>query len=304
MSSEQLEKIFLPFEQVGNKKRQVEGTGLGLAISSKIVQMMGATIQVQSKLGKGSIFWMDVELPEVREWEQEATVVAQEKIMGYQGRRRKILIVDDRWENRSVILNLLDPIGFEITEASNGQEGLDRAIANQPDLIITDLAMPVMDGFEMMHHLRQSTQFADIAIVVSSASVFHIDRQKSLAAGGSDFLPKPVQADDLFQILQQHLALEWIYEDSSSSEVKPSEVSTTNNQQPTTNQRTWVVPPSEELSILWDLAMKGRVKSLLEAIDNLEKLDDKFIPFTQELRHLAKAFQLKKIRNIIKQYQP
>ncbi|HAG82670.1 MAG TPA: hybrid sensor histidine kinase/response regulator, partial [Cyanobacteria bacterium UBA12227] len=178
MNPEQMEKIFLPFEQVGSRKHQVEGTGLGLAISSKIVEMMGSRIQVKSELGKGSIFWMDLDLPEAAEWQQLTTDTAQEKIVGYQGQLRIVLIVDDRWENRSVILNLLEPLGFEVVEATNGQEGLEKAIAIRPDLIITDLSMPVMDGFEMMQCIRQSPQLADMLIVVSSASVFDLDRRK------------------------------------------------------------------------------------------------------------------------------
>ncbi len=302
MNPEQMEKIFLPFEQVGSRKHQVEGTGLGLAISSKIVEMMGSCIQVKSELGKGSIFWMDLDLSEAAEWQQLTTDTAQEKIAGYQGQLRIILIVDDRWENRSVILNLLEPLGFEVVEATNGQEGLEKAIAIRPDLIITDLSMPVMDGFEMMRCIRQSPQLADMLIVVSSASVFDLDRRKSLVAGGNDFLPKPVQADELLNTLQKHLNLKWTYDDFSSVGVQPSAASTTCNGL-TTNNPEWIIPPPEELDILWDLVMKGRVNSLLERIEIVEKLDEKFIPFAQQLRQLAKSFQLKKIRDIIKEYK-
>ncbi|MBE9128131.1 response regulator [Coleofasciculus sp. LEGE 07092] len=302
MTSEQLETIFLPFEQVGSSQRQAEGTGLGLAISSKIVQLMGSRIQVQSKLGQGSIFWIDLELPEATEWVPEVTVAPKKRIVGYQGRQQKILIVDDRWENRSVIVNMLEPFGFEVVEATNGKDGLEQAIATQPDLIITDLAMPEIDGFEMMRHLRQSEFLADVLIVVSSASVFDIDRHKSLAAGGNDFLPKPIQADELLRVLQLHLRLQWIYDDSSGVGIEQSAISTTDNLQLGTDRASeWVIPPEEELTLLWDLAMKGRVKTLLEQIERLETLSDRFVPFAQELHQLAETFQLKKIRDIIEE---
>ena len=315
ISPEQLEKIFLPFEQVGDSKHRVEGSGLGLAISQKIIQMMGSSIQVKSQLGKGSVFWIDLNLPEVAKSTQEATAVAQGKIIGFAGRKRTILMVDDRWENRSVIVNLLEPIGFAMVEAANGQEGLDKAAECKPDLIITDLRMPVVDGFEMMQRLRQSTQLKDVVIIVSSASVFDTDQQKSLEAGADDFLPKPVQADDLLQKLKKHLGLEWIYEQTDEAQRIGEEnlsphptlpLGVREGLHPPENSlqtAELVPPPAEELALLFDLAMKGRVKTLLEEVERLEQLDDKFVPFVKELRQLAKNFQIKKIRAFIKQYR-
>ncbi len=303
MTPEQLEKIFLPFEQVGSSRHQGEGTGLGLAISAKIVQMMGSTIQVKSQLNQGSIFCLDLDLPGAAEWMLKDRVPGGGKIVGYQGKRRKILTVDDSHENRSVIANLLEPIGFEIIEASNGKEGLESAIAIKPDLIITDLIMPVMDGFEMMGQIRRSSQLANMLIIVSSASVYDIDKKNSLAAGGNDFLPKPIQAEELFEKLQYHLELEWIYEDSQRVNSQSSPVNSRNNGHSKIEYNEWVVPDKEELDILWDLAMKGRIKHIIERIDSLEEMDKKLVPFAQHIRQLAKNYEIKKIRDIISQYR-
>ncbi|WP_392534260.1 response regulator [Nostoc sp. C117] len=212
MSQEQVEKIFFPFEQVGEIKKQSEGTGLGLAISQKIVQLMDSTIQVKSEIGQGSTFWIDLDLQESVDWIQSGRVMAAGKIVGIATDRKKILIVDDKWENRSVVVNLLEEIGFEIIEASDGQEGLDKAMEFLPDLIITDLTMPVMDGFELTRRLRQQEEFQNLTIIVSSASVFESDQHKSLGVGADDFLPKPVHADDLLQKLEKYLQIEWVYE--------------------------------------------------------------------------------------------
>ncbi|HBE21021.1 MAG TPA: hybrid sensor histidine kinase/response regulator [Cyanobacteria bacterium UBA11149] len=303
MNPKELKKIFLPFEQVGSSKDRAEGTGLGLAISAKIVEMMGSKIQVESELNRGSIFWFDVDLAAAAEWMLKDRVVVRGKIIGYQGKRQKILIVDDRWENRSVVANLLQPIGFEVTEASNGEEGLQGAIAISPNLIITDLVMPVMDGFEMMRQMRHSPQLAQMLIIVSSASVYDIDQKNSLAAGGNDFLAKPVQAEELFQKLQQHLELEWIYEDIPELKNSPDPVKLTNNNESQLEEDELVIPAQEELDILWDLAMKGRVKLIFDKIDELEKIDSTYHKFSQEIRQLAKSFQLKKIRDLISKYQ-
>jgi CheY-like chemotaxis protein len=202
-----------------------------------------------------------------------------------------------------------------MVEAANGQEGLDKAATFKPDLIITDLRMPVLDGFEMMQRLRQSAQLKDVAIIVSSASVFDTDQQKSLEAGANDFLPKPVQADELLQKLKKHLGLEWIYEQTDEAQRIGEEslsphptlpLGVREGLHPPENSfktAELVPPPAEELALLFDLAMKGRVKTLLEEVERIEQLDDKFVPFVKELRQLAKNFQIKKIRAFIKQYR-
>ncbi len=297
ISNEHSEKIFLPFEQAGNIQKQSEGTGLGLAISQKIALMMGSTLNVHSQLGIGSIFWFEVKLPEATEWAEKSKLFQQGTVIGYKGKKQKILVVDDRWENRSVIVNLLEPVGFEMIEAENGQEGLDKAAEFQPDLIITDLSMPLMDGYEMLGQLRQSTQCRDVAAIVSSASVFESDRQKSLDAGANDFLPKPIQAESLLETLQVHLGLEWVYEEKKEGEKRKEATGVESG-------ASKIVPPSaEDLALLHDLIRRGLINNLLKEIERIETQDGQFIPFTQQLRQFAKGFQLRQIRAFIEQYR-
>lgn len=179
LTPEQIEKIFLPFEQVGDSVRRLEGTGLGLAITQKLAHLMGSEINVESTPREGSTFWLDLDLPEVMEWQESLTAKSSFDIVGFKGEKQKILVVDDRWENRSIIINLLEPLGFEIREVTNGQEGLEEVVRFQPDLIIVDLVMPVMDGFEMTRRLRKLPDYQAIPVIASSASVFNFDRQKS-----------------------------------------------------------------------------------------------------------------------------
>ncbi|MGB3513308.1 MAG: ATP-binding protein, partial [Microcoleaceae cyanobacterium] len=202
MTPEQLENIFDSFEQVGDVKRQIEGTGLGLAISQKIVQLMGSQIHVQSEKGIGSIFWFELDLPIVEKLVKMESRDRQGKIIGIQGSAPKVLVVDDRPENISLIFHLLQPIGFKILEAVNGQDGLEKFEQFQPDLIIADLAMPIMDGYEMIHKIRKLYPTEEIKIIVSSASVFNKDKYKSIESGADDFLPKPIQIQQLLQKLK------------------------------------------------------------------------------------------------------
>ncbi len=299
IKSEDIAKIFLPFEQVGSIKKQSEGTGLGLAISQKIVEMMGGTLQARSQLEAGTTFWFEIELQETAQLNTLTSIASVDgNIIGFEGQQRQILVVDDRWENRSVVVNLLEPLGFTMLEAENGQEGLEKVREYQPNLVITDLSMPVMDGHEMIAQLRQSSEIpSDLAIIVSSASVFESDRQKSLETGANDFLPKPIQKETLLESLQKHLNLEWVYEETQEQAISVVETS-----YPVTQPREMIPPSADDVTILHDLSRKGLINDLLQEIDRIEELDPKFLPFTQTLRDLAKGFKLRQIKAFIEQY--
>ncbi|MBD2449595.1 PAS domain S-box protein [Nostoc sp. FACHB-152] len=284
---EKLQAIFQPFEQAGDRRRQIEGTGLGLAISKRIVELMDSTIQVQSEIGVGSIFWFEVHLQEAEEWVKSSQADDYGQIIGIKDRRPKILVVDDKWENRSVINNLLTPIGFEVTEANDGEAGWQKILEFQPDLVLTDLLMPELDGFELIGRIRQSEAFKHIIIIVSSASVFESDQHRSIEAGGNDFLPKPVQAIALFQKLRHYLNLEWLYEER-----------TTDNQLDQDHPEL-VLPPPAELKTLYEFVMKGNFKGIIKQAALISQIDPKYIPFAKQLHQLAKGFQDQEILALI-----
>ena len=323
ISPEHLEKIFSPFEQVGNSQSKSEGTGLGLAISQKIVEMMQSSIQVKSEIGKGSTFWLDLQLKSSQEsidWLQMSDKLTQRKIIGYTGLQKTILLVDDKWENRTVLVKLLQEIGFNIIEAGDGQEALNLTANYKPNLIITDLVMPVMDGFEMIRQFRRSPDFQNIIIIVTSASAFTKDATESIETGGNDFLPKPIRFDNLLTKIEKHLALEWIYEEintypntefnsqtSSLTKLDFIDINTQTNQSalnsisPTNTPM--IAPSSEELEILFDLVMQGNISRVTERAEILQKQNVELIPFATELQKLAGEFQIKKIREMIKFYR-
>ncbi|MBU7585380.1 MAG: response regulator [Nostoc sp. TH1S01] len=295
ITAEQLEKIFLPFEQVGNQKRHTEGTGLGLAISQKIISLMNSQIQVESEVGKGSTFWFEIEIPESQDWAKVSRAVEQGIIMGYQGQKRSILIVDDKWENRSVIVNLLEPLGFRVTEASQGKEAWEKITTDQPDLIITDLVMPVMDGFEFIKSLRQSAQFKKMPLIASSASVFAIDQYKSIDMGADAFLPKPIEAETLLEQLRQFLQLEWLY-DNQRKTVNKTKVDSSDA------LVDFVLPSKEVLQQFLELTQDGDIQKILEIAEQLSVSDQQFSNFTRQIIHLASNFQLKRLESLIQQH--
>lgn len=283
----EISKLFQAFEQVGEQSRKTEGTGLGLAISQQIVQLMSGQIQVKSQLGVGSEFSFEVALPLATDWSQQQTATVG-NIIGYEGTPRHILVVDDRWENRAVLVNLLEPLGFIITEAEQGQAGLEQLRQNLPDLVITDLAMPVMDGFTMLQQIRSQDALKSLKVIVSSASVAQIDQQMSLDAGGDDFLAKPLQVNDLFNLLEKHLELIWQYEDAA-------------NRFPSQPPTELIPPPTAELQTWLELVQEGRLKKLTEAAEQLGQ-HDCYQPFVEQVLQLARQFQSEQLEQFLQQY--
>ncbi|MEL6779912.1 MAG: ATP-binding protein, partial [Cyanobacteria bacterium J06597_16] len=273
------DQLFHAFEQVGDQKKQSEGTGLGLAISQRIVGLMGGKIQVKSRLGKGSEFFFTASLLLADDWvEKQQTLDGGDRIIGYEGDRYQILVVDDRWENRAVVKNLLEPLGFTLLEAENGKEGIAQLQAVTPDLVITDLAMPVMDGFEFLNHIRSSDELCSTKVIVSSASVAQRDQQMALDAGGDDFLAKPVDARSLYQMLATHLPLVW---------VKEPQV-----QQTSRVLTELVIPPTATLKALLDTAQQTNMRALRTQLDDLVRTDPAYELFAKPILQLSNPFMV------------
>ncbi len=293
MTPERIERIFFPFEQAGSRDRNSEGTGLGLAISQQIIEMMGSQIHVDSHPGQGSSFWFELDLPVVEEsWiaaESHSTV----QIIGYQGQRRHILVIDDHAENCSVVVNMLEPLGFKVTAAADGQAGLDCAIALRPDLIITDIVMPKLNGLDMTRRLRQLSDFQDLPIIASPASLSHVEKQESLDAGCSAFLPKPIDLELLLQELEQLLSLTWLY----------GELTTPDVSQPATEpNKTLIVPSQSELASLYRAARGGFIDEIQQEAEALKQLNPNYATFANQLIDLAQQFEDEAIIQLIEQH--
>jgi signal transduction histidine kinase len=295
ISAEDQQAIFEPFQQVGDQVRRAPGTGLGLAISQNLVQLMGGELHVKSECGVGSLFWFEIPLPEVR-YDASAATKTDRQIIGIhscqvcQENTPRVLVVDDKEENRQVIVGLLKPLGFEIAEASNGRDGVATAMEWRPDLIITDLIMPKMDGIDVIRHLRQSPELQDTAIIAISASVYEEDHRKSLDAGSNAFLPKPIEPNSLFEQIQRLLSIEWHYQERTPQAAHDIDMDAL------------VVPPVATLKILLNLTRTGDVEELQQQLDELGQSDVRFQPFAAHLRRFAQAFKLNKIKESLQMY--
>ncbi|MEG4011684.1 MULTISPECIES: PAS domain S-box protein [unclassified Microcoleus] len=301
IGQDKLEEIFLPFHQVGDRSNFVEGTGLGLSISQKLVNMMGSKIHVQSTSDKGSIFWLDLDLPAVAESSQLPAPQEKRRLVGFSGRQRKVLIVDDNEVNRAILNRMLSRLGFEIAQAVDGEDCLQKAQEFLPDIILMDLLMPVMDGWEATKLLRQLPELKDAVILALSASVYEITRQESILAGCNDFLTKPIQTNELLELLRLHLRLEWIYEDGTGTKKRKAQTPKISSEIAAADS-TIVSPSSESILVLLRLAAMGDIEAILEEIAKLEHSDPTLAPFVDRLRQLTKGFQLKQIRDFLKQH--
>ena len=292
MTPEQVGKIFLPFEQVGDTKKRLEGTGLGLAISRQLVELMGSKIIVTSEIGKGSTFGFEIALPVVDVKAQE-DVQTMQQVTGYQGERKTVLVVDDKSDNRVILANMLERIGFKVVEANNGQEAVTKAKEVKPEVILMDLVMPIMTGFEAVQSLRQLPEFKDTLIIANSASVFETDQEKSRWIGCDEFLPKPIEEAQLVNLLVKRLKLKWVYETVAEPTTLDS---------PVTDDTPLIPPPVEELEALYELTMMGKMLKVREQAMQLEELDDKYIPFARQIQQLAKEFDEEQIVALIEGY--
>jgi len=290
MPADKLEEIFLPFHQLHVSGQHVEGTGLGLAITKHLVQLMGGEICVRATPDRGSTFWVDLELPEVDEGLPRHTN-REKTIIGFEGKRKHILVVDDKWENRLLIVSLLTPLGFQVSEAADGQEGVAKAREGRPDLVLMDLVMPVMNGLEATRQMRQSPELKDMVVIACSASAFAFNRQDSLEAGCNDFLPKPVQAEDLFEKIGRYLNIQWVYDTAPRVGEQGPAVA-----------ESLVVPRPEELTALFDLVKKGKVIAIRQEAARLEQLGEAYRPFVVEVRRMTKSFNLKELSQWLTPY--
>ena len=216
MEQAQLKKIFDPFVQAdASVTRKFGGTGLGLSISKRIVTALGGEIDVTSAVGKGTEISFEIACgdtsaqPRLSEQEYLDGLKAQpakaalSQVAALSG--GKVLVVDDGKANRQLIKLVLTKAGCIVTEAENGQIGRDLALASEYDVVLMDMQMPVMDGYQATKELREAS-FAG-PIIALTANAMAGDREKCMEAGCSGFLAKPVNIDELIVVVSQHAAL-------------------------------------------------------------------------------------------------
>jgi len=293
-------KVFSPFQQVGEYTKKAEGTGLGLAISQKIVGMMNGSLSLHSELGKGSTFTVHLNLPPITNPTEAIALPSDTKMIpiGYKSlqnslehERFRILVIDDTPANRTLLKDFLTPLGFLVQTAVDGQEGLALAQSWHPDLICTDIIMPMIDGLELTRLIKK--QYPNVPVIALSASAFKTDRDRALAAGCNDFLPKPFYFSDLQNILSQYLNLEWVF--APDAQVAPTNI---DNIEPEIDLKL----STEQAFTLFDLAQQGDTLKIQEYTNDLLKQNPQLFAFVHKVQTLAEMFEQDEIMDLVRPY--
>ena len=216
IATQELGTLFEAFVQASEQSRMLGGTGLGLAISQRFALLLGGQISVTSDLGQGSRFRFDIPLVEAPLAEVRARTVTRRVIGLAPGEPVPgLLVVDDQEENRLLLRRLLEPLGFEVREASDGESGLRVWKDFEPALVWMDMRMPGLDGYETTRRIKATELGANTRVVALTASAFEEDRRRVLDAGCDDFVRKPFREEDIFDVLERHLGLRFTYADDA-----------------------------------------------------------------------------------------
>ncbi len=221
IDQQDLARIFVPFQQAEVGVR-AGGTGLGLAISRQFVEAMGGQLTVTSQVGKGSIFRFTV-LVEEAPPEPDKKTLETRRVLGLAPGDvgLKVLVVDDQPDNRTVLRELLIPLGFDIREATNGSEALQEFARWEPKAVLMDMRMPVMDGYEATRQLRATEAGRTVLVVAVTASAFEYQEARVMAAGVDAYVRKPFRPEELFAALGEGLGLEYEYGEAGPTDREP-----------------------------------------------------------------------------------
>lgn len=217
----ELTKVFEAFEQIASGQRFGGGTGLGMAISRQCAELMGGALTVRSELGKGAVFRLEIAFDEGESVELHRPVLPEIVRLRRGEPLCRVLVVDDEANGRALLSKLLFPVGFEVYELEYGEECVEAVRIWKPQLVLMDIRMPVMDGHAAIRHIRAASDGEPPVIIAVTASVFEEERDEVLAGGADDFLCKPFEAADLFEMIRRHLGV--VYEKQFFAEEKDAE---------------------------------------------------------------------------------
>ncbi|WP_107667908.1 GAF domain-containing hybrid sensor histidine kinase/response regulator, partial [Cyanothece sp. BG0011] len=297
IENEALETLFSPFTQAKAGIKSGEGTGLGLPISAKFINLMGGEMTVNSVVGEGTTFTFDLHFrPAIAAMKDTTTTIFRYPVaLAPDQPHFRILVVEDKLTNRDLLVKLLRLVGFEVKEASNGQEAIALWDAWEPHLIWMDMQMPVMNGYEATKQIKASLRGQATVIIALTASVFEEQRQQVLDCGCDDFAAKPFRSQEIFDKMAQYLGVNYVYEESM-----PTQMEETSGDEPLTIiSDDLTVMPTQWITQIHQRAREGNDLSLLEL---LEAIPPEETTLKKALNELIENFQFDDIIELSKNH--
>jgi CheY-like chemotaxis protein len=290
IAPEELDSLFEAFMQTRTGQQSSEGTGLGLPIARSFVRLMGGEMTVSSQVGHGSLFKFDISVSVV-ETVQSNSQQPTRRVIALEPNQPtyRILIVDDRWDNRQLLIKLLSPLGFELLEATNGQQAIEIWENCSPHIILMDMRMPVMDGYEATKRIKATTKGQAIAIVAVTASSFEEQRAVILSTGCDDFIRKPFREADIFDALRKHLGVSFVYDET------PALPTSTQIDTDAITPDAIAALPTELVANLHQAIIDGDKDLILTLIDQIRYSNK---PLANALAALVNNFRYKQLLNL------
>jgi PAS domain S-box-containing protein len=287
--TEDRDKLFEPFVQTSTSNHNEGGTGLGLAISHRFVQLMGGELSFVSNVGRGSTFRFDIEVNLAESSQIELPLTKQKVLTIAPGQQNyRVLVVDDRQENRDLLIQLLGSVGFQIRTATNGKEAISIWQQWQPHLIWMDLRMPVMDGYEATRQIKATSQGQNTAIIALTATVFEEQRSSIFAAGCDDVVRKPFQEQVIFDKMTEHLGVRYLYQEQASA----SQSKVTVSEKIFLKSEDLAIMPTEWNNSLQQAALQVDGEWLRQLI---EQIPDRYQTLKQGLRESIRNYDFDEI---------
>ncbi|MGK7923494.1 MAG: PAS domain S-box protein, partial [Trichodesmium sp.] len=291
IAAAELDKIFEAFTQTELGKKSQEGTGLGLSIARNFIKLMRGNITVKSEINQGSVFAFDIKVNLAKSTDRKIEKSVRYPI-GLQPNQPnyKILVVDDKQVNRQLLIKLLQPLQFQLKEAINGQDAIEKWNTWHPDLIWMDIKMPVMNGYDATEYIKGKLKDKRTVIIALTASVLEAEKSVILSAGCDDLIIKPFEELEIFTAIEKHLGVKYIYaeESENSTKNKPK----LENLKP---EDLTVMPP-QWLEKLYYASRALNDDTILELIT---EIPESYSLLADKLTCLVDDFQLKKIRQLI-----
>ena len=305
LTAEEIERIFEPFARGGSgggSTAAAPGAGLGLTIAKMLTALMGGELTVSSTPGVGSVFHVKLFLPEVHgdalgkaAAPAALAVHGQRQRKGYTGERRRILVVDNEEPDRELLVQLLEPLGFELRQAASGHDGLDLlATGYRPHVIFMDLAMPGIDGWETLRRVRQM-HLPNVKCAIVSANAFDKALDNDVDIRPEDFIVKPVRHSELLDWLERRLGLQWQYDEATTAPAGAEPTVASAAPVPLT------YPDAAALLALAQAVSLGYYRGILNTLDDIERSQPAHSAFVGTMRQLAKQFQFDAMGQILEQ---